>query len=222
MRYAWQPAVQDVYEASKAFEAISNGPRQQVFKTSHRYDVDVSTNGNYLAGTARFQLQRTYTYEMYEELAAYRQMGLGNPLSILWERLPWSFVLDWFYPVGTYLELIGQVPLMNGRWMKTDSLRITQVGWNSLHPFWDPYFELRSPLPVMEVSDFYLDRSVSFDPPSVPPPDLRVAGAVHGKRIQNAIGLASQLFSRYAGGSRLSQPRPGDTSWRGFLSTYDL
>lgn len=31
-------------------------------------------------------------------------MGALDPASILWERLPWSFVVDWWLPIGNYLE----------------------------------------------------------------------------------------------------------------------
>lgn len=32
------------------------------------------------------------------------QLGLGNPLSVLWEIMPWSFVIDWALPIGNYLN----------------------------------------------------------------------------------------------------------------------
>lgn len=33
-------------------------------------------------------------------------MGLDNPLGILWELTPWSFVVDWVLPVGSFLEAL--------------------------------------------------------------------------------------------------------------------
>lgn len=30
-------------------------------------------------------------------------LGLTNPASILWELTPWSFVVDWFFPVGNWI-----------------------------------------------------------------------------------------------------------------------
>jgi hypothetical protein len=37
-------------------------------------------------------------------LYALNQAGLINPLAIAWELLPWSFVIDWFVPVGQTLQ----------------------------------------------------------------------------------------------------------------------
>lgn len=44
-------------------------------------------------------------------LAAISSYGVSNPLSLAWELLPFSFVLDWLLPVGSYLE---QLTALNG------------------------------------------------------------------------------------------------------------
>jgi hypothetical protein len=36
--------------------------------------------------------------------ATLKQYGLLNPLEIAWEIVPFSFVVDWFLPIGAYLE----------------------------------------------------------------------------------------------------------------------
>lgn len=38
-------------------------------------------------------------------LATLSSLGLTNPLEIVWEKLPYSFVVDWVVPVGNYLSL---------------------------------------------------------------------------------------------------------------------
>lgn len=35
------------------------------------------------------------------------QMGLLNPLSVAWELTPFSFVVDWFIPIGTYVNSLS-------------------------------------------------------------------------------------------------------------------
>jgi hypothetical protein len=198
MRYAWAPAINDVYEASKAFEALSNGPRQVTFKVTRRKTQSGTYNTNYCKVNQVLAVQRTYTYEMYEELAAFRQMGLGNPLTILWERLPWSFVIDWFIPIGTYLSLIGQVPFMKGRWMRTSSMRWQSSGSyrmdQSASSLWN--YIPSTPIPDGDWTVFNMERVISFSPPTVPRPRLQVAGAVQGGRVLNALALSHQVFAR--------------------------
>lgn len=202
MRYAWQPAINDAFEAAKAFEALSNGPRQQTFKVSSRKSRSVRMNTNYGFVQQQLVVRRHYTYEMYEELSAFRQMGLGNPATILWERIPWSFVVDWFIPIGTYLSVVGQVPFMKGRWLRTSSVKTICSGSAPMDPSVSGltnYIPM-PPTPSAEFTLFNLERTVSFSAPSVPRPSLQVAGAVQGKRIGNAVALAHQLF---VGASRI-------------------
>lgn len=195
MRYAWEPAIDDAYSACQAFEALSSGPRKQLFRAGRAVESVKNVDGNYHVGSRKAIARRSYTYEMYEELSAARQMGLANPASIIWERIPFSFVFDWFIPVGSYLELIGQVPFMKGRWMRSDSLRGIQAGWlPELVASISATYEPAPPYPMMELQTFQMRRVVSFSPPRVPTPRLQVHGAVQGKRILNAIALAHQLL----------------------------
>lgn len=200
MQYAWKPAINDVYNASQAFEALSNGPRQQTFRASRAAKDEFTSDdlGNYQKVKVSYQIKRSYTYEMYEEMAAYRQMGLANPLSIVWERLPWSFVLDWFIPIGSYLELIGQIPFMKGRWMVTSSVRAKYTLLPELNSGIGLYNTISPPVASSVASAFWMSRSVSFQPPPVPFPTVQVEGAIQGQRIGNALALAHQLFSKAA------------------------
>lgn len=197
MRYAWTPAIQDVFSAAEAFEALSNGPRQQVFKVSRKRKSSVFNTG---LGFGRIEgtevVKRTYTYEAYEELGAFRQMGLGNPASILWERIPYSFVVDWFIPIGTYLELIGQIPFLKGRFLRTDSIRLDYDGplVKNADGKWGGWKFIK-PIPSINSRHFTLQRTTPSSL-SVPKPTLKVEGSVQGKRVQNAIALTHQVFAR--------------------------
>jgi hypothetical protein len=200
MRYAWEPTIKDTFETCKAFEEISNGPRTARTRAGKRKLTTIMGSTNYCPGIPMVvEVRRSYLFEQYEEMSFARQMGLANPLEIIWERIPWSFVIDWFIPIGTYLNLIGQVPFMKGRWCRTSSMRVT-VGATGANrgPGRDP----ASPNPSAEWERFNLERSVSLTPPSVPFPSFRVAGAVGGKRVMNAIALAHQVVSGLITGER--------------------
>jgi hypothetical protein len=194
MRYAWEPTIQDTFEAAKAFEALSNGPRQVVIKATHRKKLGLYIPTNYARSRASALRSKTYTYEAYEELSAFRQMGLANPASILWERIPYSFVIDWFIPIGTYLELIGQIPFLKGRFMLSDYFELVSSGKVVDDPL-NAYGMQGIKVPDINLRTQQLTRTL---PPSlsVPAPSIRVAGAVQGRRIGNAIALAHQLLNR--------------------------
>jgi hypothetical protein len=192
MRYAWEPTIADVYEAAKAFEALSNGPRQYLNRARRRKSQQVGYRTNYCQVNQTVEVSRTYLFEMYEEMGAFRQMGLTDPLSIIWERIPFSFVVDWFMPIGTYLTLIGQIPFLKGRFLRTSSIRWNTSGTYQAAPF--SGVDSASPSVNADWVRFNLERIPTSGPPSVPFPDFTVSGAVAGKRIQNAIALAHQIF----------------------------
>jgi hypothetical protein len=206
MRYAWTPAIQDIFAASEAFEALSNGPRKQIIRAGQQFATTKDYVGTWVDGTTSLVIRRSYTYEAYEELGALRQMGLGNPASILWERIPYSFVLDWFIPIGTYLELIGQVPYLVGRFQRNDYVEETYDGNYRIHPPVGGRYATAIPRCVSRVQ---MVRRTTPSSLSVPPPTLVVHGAVQGKRLQNAIALSHQVFIAagvfLAGKARLSK-----------------
>jgi hypothetical protein len=39
-------------------------------------------------------------------LATFASLGLTNPLELIWERIPYSFVVDWFLPIGGWLSTL--------------------------------------------------------------------------------------------------------------------
>lgn len=194
MRYAWEPAIQDVFGAVEAFEAISRGPRQAYFRTSSRKSKQVKWVTNYCAPHQRVTVRRSYLFEMYEEMAFARQLGLTNPATVAWERVPWSFVFDWFMPIGTYLSNLGQLPHMKGRWCRTSSLRVNCSG---SFPAVKVGFSPMQPFPTCDFERFFLERNITSSPPAVPFPNFRVQGAVEGKRIQNALALAHQVLFKH-------------------------
>jgi hypothetical protein len=38
---------------------------------------------------------------------AFNQLGLLNPVSLAWELMPWSFVVDWMLPIGSVLQALS-------------------------------------------------------------------------------------------------------------------
>lgn len=45
-------------------------------------------------------------------VVAASSLGLTNPALYVWEALPFSFVIDWWQPIGPYIDLLGQMGTM--------------------------------------------------------------------------------------------------------------
>lgn len=122
IQYGWKPLLNDIYEAMQAVERHTAGPR--VFRKRFSVNVPgyyfddaaVGSNNTFYLWTEQ---RRQYRIRWVESVSIPRSLGLLNPASIVWEKLPWSFVLDWFIPVGNYLDLVGFLGGLNMQWSRT-------------------------------------------------------------------------------------------------------
>jgi hypothetical protein len=117
LQYGWKPLLSDVYGAS---DALSKHPaedwRVTAKVTRSREDTYVFTvipNPNGGSGfdackceakVLRSVLARIDAIPNNAATIALASSGVTNPLLIGWELVPFSFVVDWFLPVGNYLE----------------------------------------------------------------------------------------------------------------------
>lgn len=204
LQYGWLPLLSDTYEAGKALEAATSRPRTATFYQSARK----TTTATY--STDQGLLQRLhvrkigYSFEMSEDLSQARQLGLTNPASVVWEVIPYSFVVDWFVPIGTYLDNLNQIPKLKGRWLIHSGYTTEgTVAWVPPSPLPNcgyhggaHKYQVVSIRPVVHGRYHWSSRTVWGFPPKVPFPKFVSDGAVHGNRVWNAIALAAQRFLR--------------------------
>jgi hypothetical protein len=205
LQYGWLPLLSDSFEAAKAFEAISNGPRTARFvvATSKKWVNDISHSPSHFSAIWQGAYGRRIQYEMYEEMSFVRQLGLIDPLSVAWELTPWSFVLDWFFPVGDYLDLLHQIPSLKGRWLVTDFHRLPKqpirFEWRAArYGGTGPNYDVLSVVDPPDSVQLYtkLSRVFSASPPKVPFPQFNLQGISSSRRFWNALGLAHQRFGK--------------------------
>lgn len=105
--FGWEPLVKDIHEACIILE--SNFPSTVIrtrASSAGSYVLDDNYGGNNYRVprfTFRCHMQakvRCINPNLHQATA----LGLTNPLSVLWEVVPFSFVVDWFWPVGEFLE----------------------------------------------------------------------------------------------------------------------
>lgn len=114
--YGWKPLLSDVYDQAKALATHmverSNVVRQASCKLSEaeRY-IDLynpSDNPCWTLESKREESHHVFAKVWYSipeaQINAVNTFGLNNPLVLAWELLPFSFVADWFLPVGNFLE----------------------------------------------------------------------------------------------------------------------
>lgn len=114
LQYGWKPLMQDVHGAVSALngrERDGDAYRATVKAALREKGTrTVQLNGppycmysvplTYEYGTA---VRLDYVLEN-PLLATLAQLGITNPAELVWELVPYSFVIDWFTPVGNYLS----------------------------------------------------------------------------------------------------------------------
>lgn len=106
--FGWEPLVKDIYEAVKVLS--SNPPAQAVvgFGKYHELFGSSGSPQPYVAWTysdyiAKARIQAD-VYVSNPNLALANQLGIVNPATVAWELVPFSFLVDWFIPVGKLLD----------------------------------------------------------------------------------------------------------------------
>lgn len=189
LQYGWLPLISDVYAAAKAFESLTSDARvNRVTESIHKeWRGNASCEpGNYSC-YGNVQENARYIYEMTETLSTPRSLGLTDPLSVAWELIPYSFVVDWFVPVGDYLANLNIIPKLQGRFLLVQTRRFSG---SSIEINAAPFrFTVR---PTSSCKYIYMKRTVSASL-TVPKPVFNtIPDAMSPSRIYNAIALVTQ------------------------------
>jgi len=113
--YGWAPLLSDCYEIlNKGFGDIElEFKSKKILNSEFVQPLTWSTGGSpwshyqgslFETHVASCKLKCTLPNTSVQPISAW---GLDNPLELAWEALPYSFVIDWFLPIGDYLAQCG-------------------------------------------------------------------------------------------------------------------
>lgn len=186
LRYGWLPAINDSYAAAEAYHELQKAkPVKQVRVRSKAMlkKNNMSTYCNHRCDTGiAVTLITDYKQSMLESL------GILDPALLAWELLPFSFVLDWAYDVGSWLELVCTLPTRGGTsYVTTFKQTIESTGpWRNSSSY---RFKKFGGFVNRSVT---IERSIS-SAPGVPPPRLKNPFNGSAKRVFDAVALARAL-----------------------------
>lgn len=122
-RYGWTPLLSDVYSAMELIQEkdIESPKRLRTHVTCERKEEPVTSFTTYGSYYKLFEVERTWHRcfvrfdfgpppEYMSTLKTLDEFGVLNPARVAWELMPYSFVIDWFIPVGDWLSSLGLVP----------------------------------------------------------------------------------------------------------------
>jgi hypothetical protein len=118
LQYGWKPLLSDVDQSMRSLANYMEGSAslQTVQASAQRTfsfaDPIFAPDATVLVGqkTTANQTQVRYgvRYRVSNQKMSFlSQLGFTNPINLAWEILPYSFVVDWFIPIGPYLESLS-------------------------------------------------------------------------------------------------------------------
>lgn len=115
LQYGWKPLLSDCYGAVSALDNLpftdwmvtvkakaqsKRGGKGTVSHALNGWQNHYHVNADLLYGS-EVRIDACPTSSALHTAAS---LGLSNPLYLAWEELPFSFVADWFIPIGDYLN----------------------------------------------------------------------------------------------------------------------
>jgi len=114
LQYGWRPLLQDVHGAAELLARhIGSDPYHMKLTGSATAEAVITdfsvsdypyAHGQEKAKSSAKYVLRVRLQNQCRQILS--QTGISNPLLLAWELLPYSFVVDWFIPVGNYLEAL--------------------------------------------------------------------------------------------------------------------
>lgn len=198
--YGVKPLLEDVQNGAEALAAELNVPRQKVYRASRErkiaddpyafYNASRPPNGRYAYAPKKSYIGTKVGIKLIvTEVDPVKLSGITDVASILWERTPWSFVFDWFIPVGQWLEALSFQNAVSGTYVVSTKQEWWWSGVQSLNK--NAAMGSLGGMPIgMRHGTF--SRTISSSPP-VRPPTFKSVGRIAS--VQHCINAVSLLIA---------------------------
>lgn len=126
LQYGWKPLVQDVYGAAQFLAKTLEFPMIQTYRVQKKKPITGSAIADTKFSAFSFKgVTQCQIVARLSEVNVPQLVGLTDPASVAWELLPWSFVADWFVPVGSYLASRSLAQALTGTFVTTKTRRVS-------------------------------------------------------------------------------------------------
>jgi len=108
-------------------------------KLTEKYPATATTQYGDIRG--EWKKSQSAIFYVQTDVPAHR-ISLGNPMELAWELIPFSFVVDWFLPIGNWISALDATLHVTGTWgtvttkrnyLGTDERRNSNWYWGSTY-----------------------------------------------------------------------------------------
>lgn len=192
LQYGWLPLLKDAEGGAQFLAHHMSVPLQHVVKVSVKAGGSVSNSWSHATIDKSHVYQRKRIKCILKEKDVIALSGLTDPLSVAWELVPYSFVVDWFIPIGNYLAARGLSQSLSGTFVTSTKFYRKAEGF-TIMPGSAKWWEVDGRQKSQKLEIISFERSISTTL-AVPQPSVKSLAQIFSwKRAANAIALLSQL-----------------------------
>lgn len=193
--FGWSPSISDMFTAYSILTASPKGGRRHFGSSGSRLphaarESGTSTTRREVTGQGFRMCKTGATVKLVNYNAAVRaSLGLSNPLTIAWELVPFSFVVDWFTQYGNTLEAMTDFAgfeLMDPYTTIFQRVDVT-------HESWSRSYGGRGYNSVANFRVFQMERKKGLVSPTVLRPRITNFGS-SVTRAATAVSLLTAIF----------------------------
>lgn len=203
LQYGWKPLIEDVFDLADQI-AKADKPRSKRIFAQHWIGVNPSSSSPTLykvSGGGKYS--KSIVAYITEDIPSWpHALGLMDPELVEWELVPFSFVVDWFLPVGSWLQARAFAQRAKGKFVITtrDKYHVRLVG---IKPPYENFNGWKRDIQTLGWFKYcQLNRVVQSALPNVPLPTfsaLRFTGSA--LKQYNAMALLTSVFGGKIGWS---------------------
>jgi hypothetical protein len=116
LQYGWKPLIAEAQGAGESLAKLALDRRtataeaKKSVSLSHERVLEENIKDSYRKCDTKIDCKGSVIYRVDPGWAHWLSgIGLTNPLSPAWELTPWSFIIDWFIPVGDTIAALDAV-----------------------------------------------------------------------------------------------------------------
>jgi len=189
LQYGWLPLLKDVESGAQFLAHQHSVPLQHVVtaRSSKKTGPVATPAPTSCKWGSALNASMAQVKAILKEKDVVALSGLTDPASVLWEKLPYSFVVDWFIPVGNYLNARGLSQSLTGTFVVTNTKRTMAMGLVGLN------YLFRGNAGGAYVNNIVVNRTVNTTLP-IPVPSIKpLAKTASWRHCANALALVLQL-----------------------------
>lgn len=199
LQYGWKPLLSDVYGSVKRLNRLDQRDWLVTSKAKRRSETLRTVTFSGLESGVMVVRRTDSVFVRIDGgpnndlTMSLESLGILNPLLVGWELVPYSFVVDWFLPVGGYLESI--TALLGFKVLGYSSSHLTRISWDGSGTSHNPPGPYRVENSYLENKrTVNLVRTVGTTVPQARFPDFKDPRSLG--HMANGLALLATAFGR--------------------------